>query len=543
ASLEPSVNIALSKIRRTLSTEELDEILNVTARKVVKSDIKTFHVLHDVSAPEHIPDNKGKLTLALVALGAGTIHIEECITTTGPNRPRLEQNLVIILVPDTVKVKTAHRIQNTLFEPQISSEKDSLLRLRDIARTVLAMRRLTQNPQFYGINPHKIDEDDFKKRYSERENALITVVTETYKNLWYPSASGQIICKEIKTAGGEGGISVLEQIRKTFIEEKELLTSEHNTQSDLMNLRKLFFKHTDVIQIAKLKENFNRVRVFPILDSSTVLDQLIRAGVTRNIWCVFKMGNDENIKPDEFFSQEQGDLPLHIDLKDYSLITPEGARQRKWFTSSGIDPAKIKDNIRQLISDKQQAKITDVINEYHQKFGEVSSKDMDNALTELIKQEKLMTYKGDVDQHDKPDLTTGPKVVYYTLEQDDVVIIPSKAAEKGWLKIKSNELHLDGKQGAKALLPLLKRLGSLYQKGATSPIDSLELIDMDLPHGGKLKITISDASPESMKNLAELFEVVSGITKISEETHAYLDISQPQNNCLFIRELQKNLQN
>ena len=42
AGLEPSVNIALAKIRRTLNIEELDELLDATARKVVKADIKNI---------------------------------------------------------------------------------------------------------------------------------------------------------------------------------------------------------------------------------------------------------------------------------------------------------------------------------------------------------------------------------------------------------------------------------------------------------------------------------------------------------------------
>jgi len=138
-----------------------------------------------------------------------------------------------------------------------------------------------KNPQNHGINPEKLDEQDFKQRHKEREIALVTAVTESYKNLWYPSATGQIVCKEIRTSGGEGGISVLEQIRKTLIDDCELITSDQINQSTLNGLKKIFFDPLDVVEISKIRENFCRIRKWPILASSDLLDQLIREGVNR----------------------------------------------------------------------------------------------------------------------------------------------------------------------------------------------------------------------------------------------------------------------
>lgn len=39
--------------------------------------------------------------------------------------------------------------------------------------------------------------------------ALQTIVTQQYDSLWYPSASGQMVRKEIHTAGGESGWSIV----------------------------------------------------------------------------------------------------------------------------------------------------------------------------------------------------------------------------------------------------------------------------------------------------------------------------------------------
>lgn len=97
---------------------------------------------------------------------------------------------------------------------------------KDLARTVLALRKLVMNPQAHGIQPQKLQNEDFRQRYREREKAIETVVKESYRQLWYPSAGGQIVFKEIRTADGESGMAVLEQIRKTLVEDGELITPE-----------------------------------------------------------------------------------------------------------------------------------------------------------------------------------------------------------------------------------------------------------------------------------------------------------------------------
>jgi len=76
--------------------------------------------------------------------------------------------------------------------------------LEDTARQVQAMRILRERPQDYGITPAKLTKE-FEGRKSERENALVTAVTQAYSSLWFPTAkTGQVVRREIKTAGGEG---------------------------------------------------------------------------------------------------------------------------------------------------------------------------------------------------------------------------------------------------------------------------------------------------------------------------------------------------
>lgn len=541
ASPDPSINVAISRISRSLGLAEIDDLLDATARKVVSQDILTFKVVPDVEIPEHIPDKQGKPILALVSLRAQAIDVDECITTAGPNIPRVEQNLVFLLVPDTTP--TASESKQSLFGKMSDDIGESRARLRDLARTGLAMRKLKDNPQVHGISPRNLEEEDFRRRFSEREKALETAVTQSYKSLWFPSASGQILRKEIRTAGGESGVSILEQIHHILLDEGEIVTAEHDTRGHLSSLAELFFKRSDTVALQKLRENFCRLRSWPILDSPTVFDQVIRSGVSRGVWCLFRMGADDRREPEEFYSPESGDLPFNLDLSlDYSLITPEGARKRSWSSGGGPDSIRIRDWIRETVSEKQIATVSDLAAVIEENHGAVPSGRLHEALSDLIVSEKLITFKGAVDQQEKPaDLVSGTSAMFYKPHQENVILTPAKAAEKGWISRKSTGLSLTGKEGVDVLLPLLRRIGSLYLRGGQSTIDNLELIDLLLPKGGKLRFSITEASPESVKDLSELFEIVSELAKKGDQTEAFLEVNDPKKDCPFVQEVEKQM--
>ncbi len=545
ASLDPSVNIALARIRRSLGADEVDALLDATARKIVKADIKTFLIAPDVVLPEHIQDKKGLPVLALVKLNAEEVDIEAMITTAGLNRPRIEQNMVLLLVPDSVRAVIRRPGQEALFKANGSDTRQTLGVLRELARAVLAMRKLQKNPQAFGLQPQKLQHDDVKQRSSERERALETVVTQSYKQLWYPSASNQIVCKEIRTAGGEGGAAVLEQIRRTLLEEGELITAERITGEILTSLRKFFFNGADTVKLETLRENFCRLRRWPMLESLAVLDQIVRNGVDRGIWCLFRMGGAEAVRPEEFYSRESGEVPFHLDLKadGFSLVTPEGAVKRNWTTKKGPELAQVVDWVRTVIWEepKGAVAVAPMAETVTGRWGEVPEKTIKAAVTKLIQDGRIFSYKGSIDQENKPEvLYSGPSAVYYQPEATDVVITPQKAAEKGWIKAPSHRVSLAGKSGAKAFLPLLRRIGSMYQRGGKTKIDSLDMVDLALPGGGMLRVSLTEAGPETLKSLGELFEVIDGIAQ-TEKAEAFVEINDPQKDCPFMQELQKSM--
>jgi hypothetical protein len=543
ASLEPSVNVALAQIRRALAPDAVGLLLAATARKVVKQDTPGFHVAHDVSAPEHVPDKKDRPVLALVALAAGTLDADAVVTTRGPNQPRTQQNTVLLLVPETVTVKQA-AAGGLYDEPEAKAQK-ALQDLEELARWVLAMRRLRDRPQDYGIAAAKLDDQDFEARHKEREQALVTAVTQSYTSLWLPSATGQILRKEVKTAGGEGGVGVVEVIRKVLREEGELVTAEHTNQAALTSLGKLFFDKGDAAALGKLRENFRNLRHWPMLESGAVLEQVVREGVRKGAWCLFRMGAAENVKPAEFFDRDKP-CPLDLDLNQdgYALVTPAGAHQRGWTGGGKVERGKVKEWVSEAIKAAPggAATVADLTNKVVEKHGAVAPQDVAEVVVELAQQGGAVggIYRGAPDQKERPDqLVGGSAAALFTPAATDVVITKAEAAQRGWLTKPDEAFRLEGKAAVEKLAAVLRRVGSFYTRGAKSTVGLLELSDLELPKGGRLLLRLEDVPPESMKQLAELFETLAGVVKFGKGTHAEVEVPNPPADCLFLKELNK----
>ncbi|SHI62913.1 ATP-binding protein [Desulfofundulus thermosubterraneus] len=537
ASEEPTINSVLARIRKTLKAAQVEELLEAAARKVVTGGAGLFHIEHDVLLPEHLPDGKDRPVLGVVSLTAGTIDVEAMVTTKGLNRPRERQNLIFLLVPETVVVKGIND-QDGIFEN--TRVRDVRQRIEGTARQVMAMRLLIEKPQSYGVNPRRLDDEDFRKRYAEREQALLTDVSRIYTGFYYPGAAGYIVRKEIKTAGGEGGAPFIELIRDALIKDGKLLTGRNTTQADLLNLSKLFFEHGDAVTLKELRENFYRVRSWPVLESPEVFDHIVRAGVQKGVWCVFRMDTGESVKPAEFYDREN-DIPLGVDLTagDYGLITPQGVNQRGWAINQKVDPVKVRDGVIYTVASSGVSTIEKVAESMAGKYGDVPARELEEAVVTLIKDGQLIAFRGTPDQKEKPDFIHGSAAALYTPQPGDVLITPAKAAELGWVAAGRRRLTLEGKEGAEKLLPLLRRLGSLYNRGASSTIETMDLTDLELPGGGTIRLELTNVTPESMKALGELFEVLDGVVQKGEQTEAFLEIVDPDDDCLFIQELKK----
>jgi hypothetical protein len=152
-------------------------------------------------ALEHVPDKTNKPVLALIALGTDEIDVERFVTTAGPNRPRLHQNLVFLLVPETVHIKG-----ELWTEDRVVRAQEVRNHPEDMACTVLAMRQLKDRPENHAITATMLREQNFDTTLAEREHALVTTVSQTYDRVWFPSASSQLVDREIKRPEAKAGL-------------------------------------------------------------------------------------------------------------------------------------------------------------------------------------------------------------------------------------------------------------------------------------------------------------------------------------------------
>lgn len=125
-------------------------------------------------------------------------------------------------------------------------------------------------------------------------------------------------------------------------------------------------------------------------------------------------------------------------------------------------------------------------------------------------------------------------------DPEDVIVTPARASEKGWIEKEDHTIRLSGKEGASKIMPMLRRVGSIYHRGGKSRIDELDISDMQLPNGGTLRITVENAPAESIKDLGELFEVVDNLIQTGEQTGCHLTINHPEPDCPFITKLKTN---
>jgi len=538
ASEEPTINSVLARIRRTLEPNQVNELINGTARKIIANHSDLFHIEHDVTLPEHLPDGKGRPVLGVASPTAEIIDVEAMITTKGPNRPREQQNLIFLLVPDTVVVKDTSE-QLDMDNLHRTKAEEARQRIELVARQVLAMRTLAEKPENYGISPRRLQESDFKVRRSEREQALQTAVSAIYTGLYYPSTTGFIVRKDIKTAGGEGGATFIQLIRESLVQDKELITHSHTTQEDLVNLRQLFFSLEDTVSLENLRRNFYCVRKWPVLESPAVFEQIIRAGVKNGVWCVYRLSEGEST-PSELYHQDQ-EIPLNVDLSapGYMLITVQGVNQRGWLERQKNDPQQVQQVVLDIIRDKGTSTLGQVITEVQSIYGQFPDQEVKEAVIDLVKEGKLVASRYDVYTPEQPEFIQGFEASFYVPYESDLLFTPDQAKQKGWQQASAGGFHLSGKEGADKLLPLLRRIGSLYNRGARTQIKMMEFLDLLLPGGGTLTLRLENATPESMKALGELFEILDGIVSRGDYTAAFLDVEQPDENCPFIQELKK----
>ncbi len=539
ASLEPSINRALAEIRDGLRDEPINQLLAATARKVVAAENGLFRVIPDVAAPEHVTDNIGRQVLGIVSLDADRLDPTAVIETKGPHETRVQQNIVFLLVPETVFLEG-----DQWSEDRVQKSGEARNRIADLARTVLALRRLKAKPEDYGIRPEQLLRDDFDARMRERELALQTAVTGLHRVLCFASASsGAVVHKEISPAAGEGGAAVLAEIQKLLRSDGELIGADRVTTNEvLIGLGKLFFDLGRTPTLAKLREAFLCNRRWPVLEQPALFDQIVREGVGKGFWCLFDMGASERVKPERFYSRETGEVPFDIDLNaaQWSLVSAAGAKQRGWGAETRIEVSTVVPWAASAIAESGAITAGAIAETVAQQHGEVPVPIVMQAIDQIVRTDRAMTFVGNPAQKAKPEqLLHGTAATLHQVVEGDALITPAEAAKRGWVRQEEVGYRLTGAEASARVLPILGQLGSLYNRGAKTTVGLLDLADLEVEGGGHLRLSLQDGTPAAMKRLGELFEVLATVAKPGKDTIVELDIAEPDDACPLIKALKE----
>ncbi|MFH0223194.1 ATP-binding protein [Vibrio furnissii] len=534
AHTDPTEARIVSTIKQGLQPDDVEEQLTVVARKVVSHNSPTFQVAQDVSAPEHVPDKTGRPVLAIVRLDANKVDPTDMTTTAGNGQPRLEQNNVFMLVPETVQVAG-----DTWSEDRVKKSQYRKDRLNDVARTVIAMRRLQSKPEDYGMSAAKLQDSGFTAKLKEREMALQTSVAQAYDTILFPGASGQVTQKSIKQAGGEGGMSVDEEVRRVLTDEGELITAEAAaTQSMLLQLGQLIFGSiSQTPSLEQISNQFNQNRRWPILDNQRVLEQVIRSGVEKGQWCLYRMESSESTKPEHFHSRETGGIPLDVNLseKGWKLVSEQGAKQRGWNPEAEPAVEQVTQWVEQVMTEEPCTKVKEVIAKVQEKHGSVQNSTVLQAVDNIVQTGRVYTYEvREPSDEDNPNLIYGSSAMFHQTQEDDMLVTPATAAEKGWVQPEDTRYTKQGHGLAIALHKQLNKISSLYSRGATTEPDTLRLAYLHLPGGGKLNLDLINATSKDMKALSELFEVLADLTTVGDDSQAMIDIQNAPEDCAFL---------
>lgn len=537
ADSNPTINVPLSDIRRNLSEEQILQEIEVKARKIVSAAAAGFQIKTDIAQPSDIPEAKDRPVLAILSPRVRSLNPADFITTMGKNNPRIYQNNVFLLVHDMTEIQSGEK---HLFSPDDEKREKIRQEIFDLARIVIAMKRLKDNPQNYGLSQRHLQEQGFEADLREREKALETRVNQVWSWLLFPSAEEKkFMAENIRTAGGEGGEPVLQLIHAALKKNGKIITSGEIHAESLNALHQLIFKSVEYAPVESIKSSFIANRAWPALEESKLLRQIIQEGIRSNKWRLAGKIDEATGRPQTFYDDENPDIPLDVNVeKDHALVTVGGARKRNWGSSAELKPEEIKTIVSEVLNQSHAMRVAQAVEKTAAARDDVKETAAHEAIQELVVTEKLLVYRGDPDQKEKPEnLQTGPLAAHLeTSFPDAVAITKGEAARRGWLDMAPNYLKI-GNDEQEVVLALLKRFGSFYTRNASTTLRSLHLMNYEVPGSGRISVMIEDGSPETMKHLAELLSLMGEKITPTSGSQTLLHIDDPDPACPLVQEI------
>jgi hypothetical protein len=229
-------------------------------------------------------------------------------------------------------------------------------------------------------------------------------------------------------------------------------------------------------------------------------------------------------------------MNLDLSSPQWSLVGIKQAQKLGWGPKT-VDKDKVKAIIASTIDNQEASSVAQVKARINEEYGEVPENELTEAISALVRNGRVGVFSGAPEQTEKPqDLVYGKMAVLQPVKQDQALIAPAAIAKRGWKEEKKG-IRLSGSQGLFKIWPLLKQLGQIYSQGGRSSIDLLEILDLEVPGGGKLRVSLEDVSPEGVQQLDELFATLAELTQKGENTELELEIKEPDQECAFVRKI------
>ena len=539
AAVEPTINSVIASIRRTITDDQVRQYLRGVTNRMITSG-SYFEIIQNVAYPQDIPDLRDKPLLCVISLDAKSIGIQQMFTYCG-SKPRIRQNSMVLLVPKTVSVEMAGYTEQ-MSMTTLTPADEAWNKVITLARQVLAIKLLKDKPAAYGIAANKLRDPEFVSKDAERNQALSTTVNSMYTTIWFATSGSNYDHRELHASGSEGSIGLIEQIIQALKDASELVTSEHTRRSDLESLSKLFFDRFDYREVSDILNSFYTYRTWPILTDRDALQRILNEGVSRGLWVAYKMGKDsEATRPEELYTDKEP-VPMSVSLLNgYSIVTTVGAGKRGWLDKAGPDQRDVNAAVNSVFSNSSAMTFKEASEAVLELLPLAKPDQIDAALDEKLKAGSIGTYIGEINQSEKPDsLITGFAATMHTWDPDDVLITSREQSIRGWMT-QNHSYTMEGRDARNKVLPLLKRMSSLYvRSGAKSVIEDLDIADMKLPGGGKLRLNVTDAGPDDMKLLGELFTAFTSVSNSDEDTEVSIKVRNPDDQDALMKELKGN---
>ncbi|MDV7143517.1 DUF499 domain-containing protein [Tropicimonas sp. TH_r6] len=537
ASTDPTINRALNDIREGVNREDALKLILEASRKVITNQNGIFEVREDVTAPQDMAESPKRPSLGIVRVDAAKITIDDFIETVGVGQPRISQNHISLLIPNTV---ATDRDAEGMFAAQ--GAQRSLDHLVELAREVRAIEKLHSDPGAYGLTLRQLD-DDFQSRRARARNDLNVASSKSYTRLVYPGPDGVAI-REIRVAGGEGGAAIAEQVKEILRRDGEVIEADRATTMEIVRgLSQLFFSlGSETPSLQSIRDAFAQQRRWPILEEPGVLYRVISAGVEKGVWCLFRFLDSAADQPDEIYNADNpAPLTADLSLDGWSVIQVPKARARGWIKGEKPSEDKIREWTADVARQASETKVSDIVEKVREKSDAIEEADVLNVIPKVIGQDRYVVHDGSIGAKDKPDgFRDGVEATFRPAQADDVLMTRSEASKRGWLEQVSRRLEIEEEgMSPKTLIPLIKRLGRIAASGAKSNVDDFRIQSLRVPGGASIDLKIADATPESLKVLDELFETLMTVGRVDENTFASIEIEHPDDECALVAELKK----